>query len=73
MKLIAKGEQQFQFSASLGLEFLGLKEGSEKSVRLAIIELKEHGFIYCVKFSNGGGNIPNTFAFSTDFLKWKKH
>ena len=72
MKIIARGEKEFNFSASLGLIYLGLKKGNEKSVRKAITELEEHGFIRHIFFSNGGGHIPNKFEFSSEWAKWIK-
>ena len=53
MKLVSKGKEEFQFSASLGLKYLNLKIGNESTVRKAIKELISHGFIRPVKFSNG--------------------
>lgn len=72
MKIIARGEKEFNFSSSLGLVYLGLKKGNEKSVRNAITELEEHGFIRHIFFSNGGGHIPNKFEFSSEWTKWNK-
>ncbi len=68
MKLIAKGEKEFNFSASLGLECLRLNENNAKSIRNAIKELVKYGFIRCIKFSNGAGHIPNRFEFSSDWI-----
>ncbi|MBO5179966.1 MAG: hypothetical protein J6B87_06435 [Clostridia bacterium] len=70
MKLISRGNEEFEFSTSLGVEYLGLKEGSEKGVRLAIKELVSHGFIKHVTFSNGAGHQPNKFAFDTAWRIW---
>ncbi len=73
MKIIAKGEKEFEFSASIGLDYLGLSHSSEKSVRNAIQELDEHGFVKCIGFSSGAGHIPNKYQFSSEWIKWKKH
>ncbi|MBO5179247.1 MAG: hypothetical protein J6B87_02745 [Clostridia bacterium] len=72
MKLISKGEDTFEFAASLGVSFLGLKEGSEKSVRTAIKSLCKHGFIKTVRFSNGSGHIPNEYEFDIRWRTWTK-
>lgn len=73
MKLISKGEKEFEFSASIGLDYLGLNKNSEKSVRNAIQELDKHGFIKCIYFSSGAGHIPNKYMFTSDWIKWRKH
>lgn len=72
MKLIAKGETDFEFSCSLGVDYLGISKQSEKSVRNAIQELTKHGFIRCICFSNGAGHVPNKYQFSSEWIKWKK-
>lgn len=72
MKIIAKGEEEFEFSASIGLGNLGLSENSEKSVRSAIQELDKHGFIKRIGFSSGAGHTPNKYMFTSDWIKWKK-
>lgn len=72
MKLIAKGEQEFEFSCSLGTEFLGISTESQKNVRLAIKKLIEHGFIKRIHFSNGVGHIPNKYSFDNAWINWKK-
>ena len=71
MKIIAKGENEFYFSSSLGIQYLGLAKSSEKSVREAIKELDKHGFIKCSQFSEGG-RIPNKYKFTSDWIKWGK-
>ncbi len=73
MKIIAKGEKEFNFACSLGIEYLGISNNSEKGVREAIKELIEHGFIERVYFSNGSGRKPNKYMFSSNWIKWKEH
>jgi len=72
MKIIAKGEKEFDFACSLGISYLGISSNSEKSVREAIKELVEHGFIERKYFSNGANHIPNRYEFSCNWIKWKK-
>ena len=72
MKLVSKGNVEFTFSASLGVFYLGLNENCEKSVRLAIKELLNHGFIVRTTFSNGAGHISNSYRFSGNWKHWKK-
>ncbi len=72
MKLISKGESEFTFSSSIGVEYLGLSKKSEKSIRNAIKELVEHGFIKCTAFSSGAGHVPNKYTFTSNWKDWKK-
>lgn len=72
MKIIARGENEFEFSSSLGVQYLGLSNKSNKSVREAIKELHEHGFIKCIEFSNGSGRKSNKYQFISDWISWKK-
>lgn len=73
MKLISLGNEEFQFACSLGTELLGLSPNSERTIRRAIKELVEHGFIVCCEFSNGSGHKPNIYRFSSNWKTWKKH
>ena len=62
MKLWANGEDEFDYSVSLGTNVV-----SPRTVTTAIRELIDKGFIERVYFSNGGGHKPNRYKFSN---KW---
>ena len=66
-------DKDFAFSKSLGTKNLKLSKNSEKSIRRALLELEQKGFIERTLFSKGGGKnnkTPNRFKFST---RWKQY
>lgn len=64
MKLWACGEQEVDYSKSLGTKVV-----SPGTFSTAIKELIENGFIERVYFSNGGGHKPNRYRFSDNWTK----
>ena len=66
-----KNDEEFEYAKSLGVKHLGLSESSEKSVKRAIKQLIDCGFIEYTFISKGGGKqqkIPNRYKFSEN---WK--
>lgn len=66
-----KSNEDFEYSKSLGVKHLGLSENSEKSVKRALKQLVDCGFIEYTYISKGGGKknkIPNRYKFSEN---WK--
>ena len=64
MKLWSNGENEFDYSKSLGSRIV-----SPMTFSTAIKELIENGFIERVYFSNGGGHKSNRYKFSK---KWSE-
>lgn len=67
MKLWANGQQEVDYSKSLGSTIV-----SPMTFSSAIKELIEKGFIERVYFSNGGGHKPNRYKFSNSWSKNKQ-
>lgn len=66
-----KNKEEFEYAKSLGIKHLGLSENSEKSIKRAIKQLINCGFIEYTYISKGGGKkkkIPHRYKFSE---QWK--
>lgn len=72
----AKSNKDFEISKSYGVKVLGLSSNSEKSVRRALKELVEKGFLAQTLHSKGGGinaiNKINRYKFSSNWKNYKK-
>ena len=69
-----KNDEEFEYAKSLGVKHLGLSESSEKSVKRAIKQLIDYGFIEYTYISKGGGKqkkIPNRYKFSENWKTMK--
>ena len=67
MKLWACGNEEFDYSISLGSNIV-----SQSTVISSTRELIQKGFIERIYFSNGGGHKPNRYKFSSKWQYYKE-